>query len=139
MVLPRNVAKILYFLLLVVFFLKIPATNASEYLCDALQKSNFEVAKLDDACPVGPAVWNDSDIVDQELYWIQCGYYSKPHIMPVAKELNLNASQYVWLKAEEKGYRCLIGPYSDHQQLRFDLIHLKLNSKYSDLFVRIIN
>jgi hypothetical protein len=59
--------------------------------------------------------------------------------MPVAKELNLNASQYVWLKAEEKGYRCLIGPYSDHQQLRFDLIHLKLNSKYSDLFVRIIN
>ncbi|MEF1302972.1 SPOR domain-containing protein, partial [Vibrio owensii] len=44
----------------------------------------------------------------------------------------------VWMKPEQKGYRCLIGPYTEFAKASQDLQRVKTLSTYKEAFIRVV-
>lgn len=111
--------------------------SAEEFLCDATQSSTKELPVLDKQCPIGKGLWgNQSPRAQESLFWIQCGLLVKPLALNKAETLYKNTTSDVWNKPEDKGYRCLVGPYKDYQQAKTDLVKVRKLKPYKEAFIR---
>lgn len=112
-------------------------TLAQEFLCDAVQASTTQLPLLDKSCPIGNGLWGKQKPKGQDSqFWIQCGIYPTPLSLNRAKRLYQHISTDVWMKPENKEYRCLIGPYVDFSQARSELAKVKKEQGYKDAFIR---
>ncbi len=110
---------------------------AEEFLCDATQASTNDLPTLDIACPIGKGLWgNMGPRAQQSQFWIQCGLFGQPLSLNKGKQLYKHISTDVWMKPEPKGYRCLIGPYSDFSQAKQDLAKVRTEPSYKEAFIR---
>lgn len=122
-----------------VFTLLSPQVSAEEYLCDARQSSTTALPVLDAKCPIGRGVWGKLDVNKPvKVYWVQCGILDKPMAYQKAKPLYAKTSKDVWLKPEEKGYRCLVGPYDSPQVAVKELQQIRTLPAYKDAFIRYV-
>ncbi|MGF1698293.1 SPOR domain-containing protein [Vibrio lamellibrachiae] len=113
------------------------SVSAEEFLCDATQASTSKLPVLDSACPIGKGLWgNQKPKGNQSSFWIQCGVLSKPLPLAKAKSIYQHISTDVWLKPEEKGHRCLIGPYNDFAKATQELRKVRTESAYKEAFIR---
>lgn len=115
-----------------------PLVNAAdeEFLCEARQNSKTELPVLSADCPIGNGIWGASPQVDDGLFWIQCGLFKEAQTIKQVQPIYNVISTDVWVKAEEKGYRCLIGPYEKYSAANTDLLNLKKLRSYKDSFIR---
>lgn len=112
-------------------------TLAKEFLCDATQASTTQLPQLDKSCPIGKGLWGKQKPKHQDSqFWIQCGIYNKPLALDKAKKLYQRISTDVWMKPEDKGYRCLIGPYTTFAQAKNELVQVKKQPGYKEAFIR---
>ncbi len=112
------------------------AAESNEVLCDATQASNNELPMLAKSCPVGNGLWGRKPSNNEGLFWIQCGVFGQPLPLAKAKSLYSQISADVWMKPEDKGYRCLIGPYQDFTEAAKDLSAVKKQTAYKQSFIR---
>ena len=113
--------------------------SAQEFLCQATQASHQELPVLDKTCPIGKGVWGKK--VPQggnDFFWIQCGLLPKPMSLAKAKPIYGKITTDVWMKPEQKGYRCLIGPYMEFAKACQDLQRVKTLSTYKEAFIRVV-
>ncbi|MCK6265531.1 SPOR domain-containing protein [Vibrio sp. ZSDE26] len=134
---PRMIGvKLLSMAALALLFIS-HSVSAEEFLCDATQASTSELPVLDSACPIGKGLWGNQKPKEAESsFWIQCGVLSKPLSLAKAKSIYQHISTDVWSKPEEKGYRCLIGPYNDFSKARQELRKVKTEHAYKEAFIR---
>lgn len=112
---------------------------AEGFLCQASQASNKELPVLEQSCPIGKGVWGKK--VPQggkDFFWIQCGLLPKPMSLTKAKPIYGKITTDVWMKPEQKGYRCLIGPYTEFAKASQDLQRVKTLSTYKEAFIRVV-
>ncbi|MEF1247968.1 SPOR domain-containing protein [Vibrio owensii] len=112
---------------------------AEGFLCQASQASNKELPVLEQSCPIGKGVWGKK--VPQGgngFFWIQCGLLPKPMSLAKAKPIYGKITTDVWMKPEQKGYRCLIGPYTEFAKASQDLQRVKTLSTYKEAFIRVV-
>ncbi|HHC6787777.1 TPA: SPOR domain-containing protein, partial [Vibrio parahaemolyticus] len=112
---------------------------ADDFLCQATQASDKELPMLEKSCPIGQGVWGKK--VPQggnDFYWIQCGLLPKPMPLAKAKPIYSKITTDVWMKPETKGYRCLIGPYTEFSKASADLRGVKTLSNYREAFIRVV-
>ncbi len=112
---------------------------AEGFLCQASQASNKELPVLEQSCPIGKGVWGKK--VPQggnDFFWIQCGLLPKPMSLAKAKPIYGKITTDVWMKPEQKGYRCLIGPYTEFAKASQDLQRVKTLSTYKEAFIRVV-
>jgi hypothetical protein len=110
---------------------------AQEFLCDATQAYANELPVLDKACPIGKGIWGNSKPRGSEsTFWIQCGVFGKPLSLEKAKALYKHIGTDVWIKPEAKGWRCLIGPYTNFAEVKQDLANVKTEKGYKEAFIR---
>ncbi|MEF1295621.1 SPOR domain-containing protein, partial [Vibrio parahaemolyticus] len=112
---------------------------ADDFLCQATQASDKELPMLEKSCPIGQGVWGKK--VPQrgnDFYWIQCGLLPKPMPLAKAKPIYSKITTDVWMKPEAKGYRCLIGPYTEFSKASADLRGVKTLSNYREAFIRVV-
>lgn len=110
---------------------------AEDALCDASQPSTNELPVLDKSCPIGNGIWsNDVPVSATSLYWIQCGILDAPMALTQAKTLYAKITTDVWMLPQKNSYRCLIGPYSDAEFAKQELVQVKALSGYRDAFIR---
>ncbi|WP_052772124.1 SPOR domain-containing protein [Vibrio mexicanus] len=115
----------------------LPSVQAQEFLCDATQASTNELPVLEKNCPIGKGLWgNQKPKHKQSTFWIQCGLLNKPLSLADAKSLYNVVSGDVWNKPEDKGTRCLIGPYQDYKQAASDLVNVRKVKSYEEAFIR---
>ncbi len=117
----------------------LPSAQAQEqdFLCDATQASTNELPVLEKSCPIGKGLWgNQKPKHNQSTFWIQCGLLNKPLSLAEAKALYNVVSGDVWNKPEDKGTRCLIGPYQDYKQARADMLNVRKVKSYEEAFIR---
>lgn len=113
---------------------------AEGFLCQASQASNKELPVLEQSCPIGKGVWGKK--VPQggnDFFWIQCGLLPKPMSLAKAKPIYGKITTDVWMKPEQKGYRCLIGPYTEFAKASQDLQRVKTLSTYKEAFIRVVD
>jgi hypothetical protein len=103
-----------------------------------VQPSTAQVTlKLDPGCPYGEGLWGDrSPTKADSTLWIQCRFDSFPLSEQVYSFLYANVSAVIVEQHDGKGYRCLIGPYTDHQQAMLEQQHLKRYPQFSTVFLR---
>ena len=110
---------------------------ASDFLCDATQTSNSQLPLLESGCPVGKGMWGKARPNKQSThFWIQCGVFSQPLSVSKAQKLYQDISTDVWLKKEQKHYRCLIGPYDDYQTAQREWRDVRKQKGYDKVFIR---
>ncbi|MBF4336317.1 SPOR domain-containing protein [Vibrio anguillarum] len=110
---------------------------AEDFLCDATQASVDQLPILDKACPIGQGLWGKKKPKGQSsTFWIQCGVLNKPLSLLKAKAFYTHISTDVWLKPEAKTYRCLIGPYTDYEQVKKELPLIQQIPGYKEAFIR---
>ncbi|GLR04554.1 sporulation protein [Vibrio hyugaensis] len=112
---------------------------AEGFLCQASQASNKELPVLEQSCPIGKGVWGKK--VPQggnDFFWIQCGLLPKPMSLAKAKPIYGKITTDVWMKPEQKSYRCLIGPYTEFAKASQDLQRVKTLSTYKEAFIRVV-
>ncbi len=112
---------------------------AESFLCQASQASNKELPVLEQSCPIGKGLWGKK--VPQggnDFFWIQCGLLPKPMSLAKAKPIYGKITTDVWMKPEQKGYRCLIGPYTEFAKASQDLQRVKTLSTYKEAFIRVV-
>ncbi|WP_051118870.1 SPOR domain-containing protein [Vibrio campbellii] len=112
---------------------------ADDFLCQASQASNKELPVLEQSCPIGKGLWGKK--VPQggnDFFWIQCGLLPKPMSLAKAKPIYGKITTDVWMKPEQKGYRCLIGPYTEFAKASQDLQRVKTLSTYKEAFIRVV-
>ena len=112
---------------------------AEGFLCQASQASNKELPVLEQSCPIGKGLWGKK--VPQggnDFFWIQCGLLPKPMSLATAKPIYGKITTDVWMKPEQKGYRCLIGPYTEFAKASQDLQRVKTLSTYKEAFIRVV-
>lgn len=117
----------------------LPSAQAQEqdFLCDATQASTNELPVLEKSCPIGKGLWgNQKPKYNQSTFWVQCGLLNKPLSLAEAKALYNVVSADVWNKPEDKGTRCLIGPYQDYKQARADMLNVRKVKSYEEAFIR---
>ncbi|EKO3514516.1 SPOR domain-containing protein [Vibrio fluvialis] len=111
--------------------------HAKDFLCDATQASSNQLPVLDKACPIGQGLWGNSAPKKRDSnFWIQCGLLKEPLPVDKAKVLYQKISTDVWMKPEQKGQRCLIGPYTDYAQAKKDLAGVRSVPGYKEAFIR---
>lgn len=111
--------------------------HAQEFLCDATQAASNQLPVLDKACPIGQGLWGNSAPKRKDSdFWIQCGLLTKPLSLAQAQGLYQHISTHVWMKPEDKGTRCLIGPYDDFAKARKDLRGVRTVTGYKEAFIR---
>ncbi|CAH0524320.1 SPOR domain-containing protein [Vibrio hippocampi] len=109
-------------------------------LCDATQVSSNQLPVLEAQCPIGQGVWsNNIPSTETSVYWIQCGLLDALMPLSTAKPLYRQISTHVWMKPEAKGYRCLLGPYTDSRVASRELAKVKTLRDYKDAFIRHIS
>ncbi len=113
------------------------AAEDSGFLCQATQNTPNELPLLEPTCPIGDGVWGKKR-PDGNYYWIQCGILNKPMSLNKAKTIYKQITTDIWMKPESRGYRCLIGPYSEFNQASSDLKRLKRVPAYKDVFIRAV-
>jgi hypothetical protein len=103
-----------------------------------VQPSTGQVTlKLESTCPFGEGLWGDrSPSETDSTLWIQCRYDSFPLSEQAYSFLFANVSAVIVEQHDGTGYRCLIGPYSDHQQAKLEQQHLKTNPQFATAFLR---
>ncbi|EJE8540253.1 SPOR domain-containing protein [Vibrio vulnificus] len=113
---------------------------AEGFLCEATQASTNELPMLDKACPIGDGVWGKQAPKSgkEDFFWIQCGILNQPMPLADAKPLYKQITTDVWMKPENKAYRCLIGPYQSFAQASKDLKQVKKLGDYREAFVRVV-
>lgn len=115
--------------------------NAESFLCDATQASSNQLPVLEQSCPIGKGLWGNSapsSSQDSSLFWIQCGLLAKPLSLEKAKPIYQKISTNVWMKHEQKGYRCLIGPYNTYADAKRDLSQVRTLEEYPEAFIRMV-
>ncbi|MGR5235917.1 SPOR domain-containing protein [Vibrio alfacsensis] len=117
-----------------------PLAMASGVLCDASQASHNELPVLEQSCPIGKGLWGKK--VPQggnDFFWIQCGLLPKPMPLTQAKPIYAKITTDVWMKRENRDYRCLIGPYLEFTEAADDLKRVKTLPSYKEAFIRVVN
>jgi hypothetical protein len=112
------------------------AYAAEDYICEAKQSANNELAVLTDSCPIGQGLWGREPRQQSGFFWIQCGIFPQPLSPDKAKAIYKHITTNVWLKHEGKGFRCLIGPYGRFEQASSELKQVRSLPAYSESFVR---
>ncbi|AUI84984.1 SPOR domain-containing protein [Vibrio azureus] len=136
---PRCVPVGLNLWLLAVFVQFSGGVMANEFLCQASQASHNELPVLEASCPIGHGVWGKKvPPKDKDYFWIQCGILDKPMSVAKAQTIYNKITTDVWMKPEDKGYRCLIGPYTDFAQASNELQSVQTLAVYKDAFLRAI-
>ncbi|MGL6260573.1 SPOR domain-containing protein [Vibrio sp. WXL103] len=116
-----------------------PAQAAETFLCDATQASSTELAVLEATCPIGAGLWGQQQPNQPvSMFWIQCGIFAKPLTLEQAKPLYEVIQADVWARPEERGSRCLIGPYASLLEANIDLREVKRIKGYREAFVRAV-
>lgn len=111
--------------------------QAQDFLCDAHQASSDELPVLDKACPIGQGLWGNSKPKDPNAqFWIQCGMLDGRLPLETAKPLYRQITTDIWLKPEDKGTRCLIGPYKEFAAAQADLARVRSLPNYKQAFIR---
>lgn len=112
---------------------------ADDFLCQASQASNKELPVLEQSCPIGKGLWGKKmPQGGNDFFWIQCGLLPKPMSLAKAKPIYGKITTDVWMKPEQKGYRCLIGPYTEFAKASQDLQRVKTLSTYKEAFIRVV-
>lgn len=120
-------------------FVSLPsfAAEAEQFLCGGTQASTNELPQLNSDCPIGKGLWGNSKPKGKDsTFWIQCGLLNNPMPLSRAKALYQHISTDVWMKAEGKAMRCLIGPYDDYQVARKELSGVRGEKLYKEAFIR---
>lgn len=93
--------------------------------------------KLDPECPLGDGLWGDVPPRHADsILWIQCRFDQFPMPPQAYSFLYANVSETIVEQYDGKGYRCLIGPYADHQQASLEQRHLKAHPHFNTVFLR---
>lgn len=112
---------------------------ADDFLCQASQASNKELPVLEQSCPIGKGLWGKKmPQGGNDFFWIQCGLLPKTMSLVKAKPIYGKITTDVWMKPEQKGYRCLIGPYTEFAKASQDLQRVKTLSTYKEAFIRVV-
>lgn len=114
----------------------------AEFLCDATQASKDQLPVLEQSCPIGKGLWGGSapkKSSGDALYWIQCGLLAKPLPLEKAKPIYQKITTNVWMKPEQKGYRCLIGPYNTFADAKRELSQVRTLEEYPEAFIRMVD
>lgn len=113
------------------------AAEAEQFLCGGTQASTNELPQLNSDCPIGNGLWGKSKPKGKNsTFWIQCGLLNNPMPLSRAKVLYQHISTDVWMKAEGKAMRCLIGPYSDYATAKKELSNVRTENIYKEAFIR---
>lgn len=105
--------------------------------CKARQVSTKTLPILDSSCPIGVGLWGKQQPkLDDGMFWIQCGVYSKQLSVEQAKVLYKVISTDVWLHLDANSYRCLIGPYFSFSTAQQELRRVKEISVYNNAVLR---
>ncbi len=113
---------------------------ADDALCDASQASTNQLPVLAENCPIGNGVWGSKVPESKDaVYWIQCGILETPMPLEQAMPLYSEISSDVWMLPQKTSYRCLIGPYTDVNKAKQDLIEVKRVDGYKDAFIRVVD
>lgn len=121
---------------IMLFLPSLARATEDDYICEAKQNSKNDIPQLSDSCPIGNGLWGSEPSSERGLFWIQCGMFSNPLTMKDAQAISQHITQDVWLKAESKGYRCLVGPYEVYSAAKADLDKLTSTSQYKEAFIR---
>lgn len=112
------------------------AYAAEDYICEAKQNTDNELAVLTDSCPIGQGLWGREPSQQSGFFWIQCGIFPQPLSVEQAKAIYQQITTNVWLKREGNAFRCLIGPYGLFEQASSELKQVRSLPAYSESFVR---
>ncbi len=113
------------------------SAESEAFLCGGKQASTSELPHLDSNCPIGKGLWGKSAPKGKDsTFWIQCGLLDDPMPLSRAKVLYKHISTDVWMKAEGKAMRCLIGPYNDYATAKKELAGVASEALYKDAFIR---
>lgn len=113
------------------------AADAEQFLCGGTQTSTNELPQLNSDCPIGSGLWGNSKPKGKDsTFWIQCGLLNNPMPLSRAKILYKHISTDVWMKAEGKAMRCLIGPYNDYATAQKELSNVRTEKIYKEAFIR---
>ncbi|WP_230389379.1 SPOR domain-containing protein [Vibrio nitrifigilis] len=111
--------------------------SAQSFLCDAKQTSSNALPVLDKSCPIGDGLWGDRTPKHKgSQFWIQCGMMRDHLSLEKAKPLYRKITTDVWLKPENNGVRCLIGPYEDYKKAKADMLRVRTLPNYKKVFIR---
>jgi len=133
-ILTRKLVKIVFCIGLA--FSSPVSASDDEYICEAKQNSDTELPVLSKNCPIGQGLWGATPIVDDGLFWIQCGLFNDAKTIKQALPIYNVISTDVWLKSEANGYRCLVGPYEKFSVAQTDLTRVKRLDSYKESFIR---
>ncbi len=136
-----SIPKLSHLLLLglPVFFVPLHgyAAETEQFLCGGTQASKNELPQLNSDCPIGTGLWGKSKPKGKDsTFWIQCGLLNNPMPLSRAKILYQHISTDVWMKAEGKAMRCLIGPYNDYAIAKKELSNVRTEKIYKEAFIR---
>jgi len=113
------------------------AAATEQFLCGGTQASTNELPQLNSDCPIGRGLWGKSKPKGKDsTFWIQCGLLNNPMPLSRAKVLYQHISTDVWMKAEGKAMRCLIGPYDEYSTAKKELANVRTEKIYKEAFIR---
>ncbi len=113
-----------------------PPSIQSAHECLVSHAPELATLKLDSNCPTGKGLWGRAPQSADSALWIQCRYDTFPISTQDYAYLYTNVSQTIVEQNDGNGYRCLIGPYSDHEQALYEQLHLQQHPKFAEVFLR---
>lgn len=120
-----------------IFIFTASSVHAAPFICDATQASANSLPVLSENCPIGKGLWGKQlPPKNSNSFWIQCGVFRNPLSLGEAKVIYDVITTDVWMKPENNGYRCLIGPYEDFSLANTELNKIHSIVRYKQAFIR---
>ncbi|WP_429740510.1 SPOR domain-containing protein [Enterovibrio makurazakiensis] len=96
---------------------------------------------VSEQCPIGKGLWSKKPSAQGGAFWVQCGILdSQPRAaLRQSIEKHITNNEDWVLKPEEKGFRCLLGPYEAFNQAVAIRDKIRQETVTSDAFIRQID